>query len=150
LADESEDGSGLHDREVAERVGVVRQTVENARRRCVLVGLDGVSRRRKRSRPRSRGLDGEVEAQLIAIARLEPPEGRARWTLHLLAEEVQRRGIVASGVARDGATGSKRTPSNPGNARCGAFRRSRGAPVRDGAGAGRVHAPARPGPSGSR
>ena len=96
LADESEDGPGLRDREVAERVGVTRQTVENVRRRCVLEGLDRVLVRRKRSRERSRVLDGEAEAQLIAIACSEPPEGCARWTLHLLAEEMQRRRIVAS------------------------------------------------------
>lgn len=35
-----------------------------------------------------RKLDGEVEAHLIALACSEPPEGRSRWTLHLLAEKL--------------------------------------------------------------
>lgn len=39
-ADESGDGPGLLDREVAERVGVTCKTVENVRWRCVLEGLD--------------------------------------------------------------------------------------------------------------
>ena len=73
FADESEAGPGMSDREVAERVGVTRQTVENVRRRCVLEGLERVLERRKRSRERSRVLDGEAEAQLIAIACSEPP-----------------------------------------------------------------------------
>ena len=43
-----------------------------------------------------RVLDGEAEAQLLAIACSEPPEGCARWTLHLLVEELKTRRIVAS------------------------------------------------------
>ena len=37
---------------------------------------------------------GEGEAQLVAIACSEPPDGRARWTLHLLLDELKRRKIV--------------------------------------------------------
>ncbi len=32
--------------------------------------------------------DGESEARLIAVACSEPPQGRARWTLKLLADEL--------------------------------------------------------------
>jgi hypothetical protein len=32
-------------------------------------------------------IDGELEAHIIALACSEPPEGRARWTLRLLAEK---------------------------------------------------------------
>ena len=62
----------------------------------MLEGLDAALERRKRSRERARVLDGEAEAQLLAIACSEPPEGCARWTLHLLVEELQGRRIVAS------------------------------------------------------
>ena len=65
--------------------------MHNVRQQCVLEGLDRVLRRRLRSRERSRALDGAAEAQLVAIACGEPPEGCARWTLHLLAEELKRR-----------------------------------------------------------
>jgi hypothetical protein len=45
--------------------------------------------RKKRERPpRDPILDGEKEARLIQIACSEPPPGRARWTLRLLAEEL--------------------------------------------------------------
>jgi hypothetical protein len=33
-------------------------------------------------------IDGEVEAHLIAAACGPPPEGRARWTLRLLADRL--------------------------------------------------------------
>ena len=36
----------------------------------------------------ARKLDGEQEAHLIALACTRPPEGKARWTLRLLAERL--------------------------------------------------------------
>lgn len=96
LVDQGEFGPALKDAEAAERVGVTPRTVENVRRRCVVEGLEAALERRKRRRERSRVLDGEAEAQLLAIACGEPPAGRARWTLHLLRDELKSRQVVAS------------------------------------------------------
>jgi len=41
-------------------------------------------------------LDGEKEAKLIALACSEPPQGRARWTLHLLADKMVELRVVES------------------------------------------------------
>ena len=46
--------------------------------------------------PRERKLDGEGEARLIALACGEPPEGRDRWTLELLADALMRLKVVDS------------------------------------------------------
>jgi len=71
--------------------------VEDVRRRCVLHGLEAALGRKKQSRPsRERKLDGEGEARLIAVACSEPPEGRDRWTLELLANELVRLRVVGS------------------------------------------------------
>ena len=64
------------------------------RKRCVEEGLEAALGRRQRSRDRAPVLDGEGEAQLVAIACSEPPDGRARWTLHLLADELKHRKVV--------------------------------------------------------
>ena len=37
---------------------------------------------------------GEHEAQIVALACTEAPEGRARWTMKLLAEQAMKDGIV--------------------------------------------------------
>ncbi len=95
-ADQGEHGPAEPDHEIAKQEGVWRQTVEKIRKRCVLEGLEAALERRKRSRDRSSVLDGEGEAQLIAIACSEPPAGRARWTLRLLSDELQRRKVVQS------------------------------------------------------
>jgi hypothetical protein len=57
------------------------RTVERVRRRLVEEGLETALNGRKQSRYKSPKLDGEQEAQLIALACSEPPAGYARWTL---------------------------------------------------------------------
>ena len=93
-ADQGEHGPALYDRQIVAKLTVARQTVEKVRKRCVEEGLEAALGRRKRSRDRAPVLDGEGEAQLAAIACSEPPDGRTRWTLHLMADELRRRKIV--------------------------------------------------------
>jgi transposase len=63
--------------------------VHNVRRRFVEQGVQAAINRKKQKRPSNlRKLAGEAEARLLAIACTQPPEGRARWTLHLLAERL--------------------------------------------------------------
>ena len=96
LVDQGVHGPGHPDSVAAERVGVCRHTVANVRQRCVLEGLESALERRKRSRERSRVLDGDGEAQLLALVCGPPPAGRARWTLHLLCDELRARQVVVS------------------------------------------------------
>ena len=85
------DGPAWIDKRIAEAFGCHVRTVENVRRRCVLQGLEGALERKKQARPsRERKLDGEGEAHLIAVACSEPPQGRDRWTLQMLADELVR------------------------------------------------------------
>ena len=91
------DGPAWVDKRIAEAFGCHAHTVENVRRRCVLEGLETALERKKQARPpRERKLDGEGEARLIAVACSEPPEGRDRWTLQMLADELVRLEVVDS------------------------------------------------------
>lgn len=96
LVDEGEHGPCLIDREAAERVGCSRRTVEQIRERCVCEGLQSALERRKRSRERSRVLDGDGEARLVSLACSEPPPGRARWTLRMLGDRLVELEVVES------------------------------------------------------
>ena len=53
-------------------------------------------RRKEQLNRRPRKLDGEGEAHLTALACSQPPDGRAGWTLHLLADRLVEREIVDS------------------------------------------------------
>jgi transposase len=90
-------GPGWTDERIAEAFGCHVRTVENVRRRCVVDGLDAALERKKQEHPsRSRKLDGAGEARLVAVACSTPREGRDRWTLQLLADELVRLNVVDS------------------------------------------------------
>jgi len=89
------DGPGWLDGQIAEAIGVHVNTVRNVRQRFVEDGLEAALGRKKQEQPsRERILDGEKEARLIALGCSSPPKGRARWTLHLLADKLVELRIV--------------------------------------------------------
>ena len=86
---------GLTDVEIAEEVGVAPRTVERVRERCCLDGLARALDRKPQERPsRLRTLDGRAEAHLLQLACSKPPDGRARWTLALLADKLVELQVV--------------------------------------------------------
>lgn len=92
-----EDGPQWADEQAAESFGVHAVTVKAIRERFVNEGLESALNRRKRETPPSPPkLDGAGEARLTAIACSQPPEGRARWTLKLLANRLVELEIVDS------------------------------------------------------
>ena len=79
-----------------------------------LEGLDAALQRKEQARPRrERKLDSEGEARLIALACSEPPDGRSRWTLELLADELVRLDVVDSISAQTVRRTLKKTNSSP-------------------------------------
>jgi transposase len=74
------------DTKIAEAVEVSRPTVERLRKRAALEGVEAALHDRPRWENRQGKLDGEAEARLTALRCSEPPQGRVRWTLHLLAD----------------------------------------------------------------
>ena len=91
------DGPNWSDERIAEAFSVHRMTAKNVRQRFVEKGLEVALNRKKRATPPTEKLlDGAKEARLIALACSTPPEGRKRWTLHLLADKVVELNIVNS------------------------------------------------------
>ena len=96
-ADVAEGGPGWTDGRIAEGLGVTTRTVEHVRQRCVEQGLESALERKKREGgPTPCILDGAKEAQLVAVCCSQPPPGRRRWTLHLLADRLVELKIVES------------------------------------------------------
>src|SRR5262245_1270442 len=79
--------AGASDVEIERTIDVGGSTVYRTKRRFVEVGLEAALREEPRSGA-ERKLTGKQEALLIATACSKPPEGRARWTLELLAGEM--------------------------------------------------------------
>jgi hypothetical protein len=73
------------------------QTIENVRKRLVTEGFELALNGKKRPEPPTPcKLDGEAEAQLIALRLGKPPAGYGHWTLQLLADELVALEVVES------------------------------------------------------
>ena len=88
LADE-----GLTDEEIARALDGSVSTVERVRKRFVQEGLKAALSERPRPGAR-RKLDGRQEAYLLALASGDPPEGKKRWSMQLLADRLVELEIV--------------------------------------------------------
>jgi len=70
-------------------------TVAAVARRFVEEGVESALNRKKQLN-RHHKITGEVEAQMITIACSDPPEGRDRWTLQLIADKLVELKVVDS------------------------------------------------------
>ena len=87
-ADTSQDGPRLTDVEIAAAVSVQPRTVARVRAAFCQQGFAVALRGRPRPRPVPPKLDAVAEARLIALACTTPPDGRDRWSVRLLADQV--------------------------------------------------------------
>lgn len=93
--DQGEAGPGWIDQRIAEAFECTRQSVENWRKQAVEKGpLSLLQRKARLTPPTEPKLDGEQQAFLVKLACSQPPEGRARWTMQLLADRLVELEIV--------------------------------------------------------
>jgi Homeodomain-like domain len=96
LADQAEEGPAKSDPDIVEAVMCGRATVERVRREFVEEGLEHTLNRPPTARTYENKIDGRTEAHLVAMTCGPPPEGRARWTLRLLADQLVALGYFES------------------------------------------------------
>src|ERR1035437_6432243 len=80
-------GPGWTDAKIADAFGCRTKTVENIRERLVSEGFESTLNGQPR-KPCPKLLDGEQEAQVIAMRLGSPPPGFSNWSLRLLAQQV--------------------------------------------------------------
>jgi transposase len=97
MSDHDRLGGKMTGPEIAAALGMHINTVARIRKRFVLEGeRPALERKPRPTPPVPAKVDGRVEAHLIALCTGPPPEGRARWTMELLAGELVRREVVTS------------------------------------------------------
>ena len=114
LGDESQGDGAMRDEDIARSLQIGMATVGRVRRRCVEAGVEAALGRKEQLKRREKRLDGAGEAQLVALACGEPPEGRASWTLKLLADRLVEREIVERISVETVRLTLKKTNSSPG------------------------------------
>ncbi len=87
-ADESEGGEKQRDIDISKSLSVHVTTVEKVRKRFVEECFDAALNPKPASRTKPRKIDGENEAHLIALVCGDPPAGRNKWTMQLLADKM--------------------------------------------------------------
>lgn len=95
LSDMGEHGRHRCDDEITDALEVSRSTIYRLRERFVADSLEAALVPRKMPRrPDKIKIQGETEKKLIALACSDPPEGRCRWTMELLADHIVQLGMV--------------------------------------------------------
>lgn len=83
---------GKTDTQIIDALKVARNTVRTVRTRFVQESLEAAINEHPRSGAPEK-FSGRQRAKITAIACSEPPEGRCRWTLRLIADKVVELGI---------------------------------------------------------
>ena len=87
-ADINQKEGGWIDSQISKSLNIGHATIERVRQRFVEEGIESALNRRKQKNRRSKIIDGEKEAYLIAIACSETPVGKSSWTLQMLADKM--------------------------------------------------------------
>ncbi|MEH2045216.1 helix-turn-helix domain-containing protein [Nostoc sp.] len=111
---------GETDQAIAAIVRVHVTTVERTREKFVIGGLDFALLDEPHP-PKLHKLEGKEEAFLIATACSNPPSGRVRWTMQLLADHLIEVGIVDSISDETVRQTLKKTILSRGSKNSGAF-----------------------------
>jgi len=124
LADEDRRDGRRPDWYIAQQVGISERQVCRIRQQFVRAGMAPVLTRRQRSDAgTSKTLDGRAEAQLVTLCCSSPPDGRQRWTLQLLVDELCRLKVVASVCRETVRLTLKKIASSRGKRNGSAFRK---------------------------
>ncbi len=83
--DQGPEGPRWTEKQVSEAFGIGETVQKVVRKRFVENRLeDALNRREQQKRPEKQKIDGEQEAQIIAMLYTEHPEGQERWTLRAI------------------------------------------------------------------
>jgi transposase len=87
-SDEGEYGDKITGRLISQVLKISERMIDRVKQRFVEEGFDVCLDRKPMSRTKEKKVDGELEAQLIAISCSEAPKGFAKWSLRLLADKM--------------------------------------------------------------
>lgn len=86
--DEGEYASKATNEQISKVLRVSPRTIERAKKRFLEEGLEAALERRPTTRKYQIKLDGDVESKLVKLCCSDPPDGYARWSLRLLADQM--------------------------------------------------------------
>ncbi len=121
LDERAENDAWTYDR-IGDAYNASRGTIAGVAKRFVMEGMEAALGRKKQEN-RCRKVTGEVEAQLTLIACSDAPEGKSRWTMQMIADELIRLNVVDYITDTTVCEVMKKTKSSRGCKRNGAYRK---------------------------
>jgi transposase len=112
--DESGAIPGKRDQDIAASLNTSTRSIERVRQSYVEEGLESALNPKVQKHHRPKKLDGAAEAFLVATVCMDAPEGRAEWTMQLLADKLVECKIVDSISDETVRTTLKKMRLNPG------------------------------------
>jgi hypothetical protein len=85
--DQGEYGDKIPGRHISQVLKISDRMIDRTKQRFVEEGFESCLERKPISRTKGKKVDGDLEAQLIALSCSKAPEGFARWSLRLLSEK---------------------------------------------------------------
>lgn len=113
-ADADSKSESWSDEKICEAFETSLSTIHRVRQTFVEQGIEAALYRKKSLGRQYRKLDGEKEARLAALACSDPPKGRTRWTLNMLADKLVELNVVDSITSECVRTTLKKTSLNHG------------------------------------
>ena len=107
---------------IMDAYGVSRGTIAGVAKRFVMDGMEAALGR-KAQQNRARKVTGEVEAKICMIACSDPPEGRERWTMQMIADKLIQLQVVDYITDSTVCDTMKKMNLSPGWSRSGVFRK---------------------------
>jgi transposase len=124
-SDEGSYGQKVGNEQLAQMLRVNTRTIERVKKRFCEEGWEAVLERKASRRTYERKVDGEVEAHLVQLCCSEPPKGRVRWSLRLLADKMVELQYVESISYVTIREVLKKMNLSPGKSRSGSSHRSK-------------------------
>lgn len=85
--DEGEFAEKVTNEVISKVLKIGMRTIDRTKKKFIEEGFEQVLERRATTREYERKADGDFEAHLVALCCNEPPAGRAKWSLRLLADK---------------------------------------------------------------
>jgi len=86
--DEGEYSEKVTNEQISKVLKIGMRTIDRVKKRFIEQGMEAALERKPTTRLYENKVDGEVEAKLIALCCGNPPEGRSKWSLRLLADKM--------------------------------------------------------------
>lgn len=85
---EFSDDTEIKNVDICKILKIGERTIDRVKKKFIEQGFEGILERRASSQVYSHKADGDIEAKIVSLCCSEPPEGFAKWSLRLLADQM--------------------------------------------------------------